>query len=85
MFNRSRKVASGWSSRLLIRSRQGQGNGSTTRLTIEPHLSPAAIASVLIERKSILVVAGRQAAGIEEVDDGICLVSFMHYDLGYID
>ena len=26
-----------------------------------------------------------QALGIKEVDDGIWLVSFMHYDLGYID
>src|SRR6516225_5804619 len=26
-----------------------------------------------------------QAVGIKEVDDGICLVSFMDYDLGYID
>jgi hypothetical protein len=26
-----------------------------------------------------------QAVGIEEVDDGIWLVSFMDYDLGYID
>lgn len=23
--------------------------------------------------------------GIKEVDDGILLISFMHYDLGYID
>ena len=30
------------------------------------------------------VVAG-QAVGIKEVDDGIWLVSFMNYDLGYID
>jgi hypothetical protein len=29
-------------------------------------------------------VAG-QAVGIKEVDDGIWLVSFMDYDLGYID
>jgi hypothetical protein len=29
-------------------------------------------------------VAG-QAVGIKEVDDGIWLVSFMEYDLGYID
>jgi len=28
---------------------------------------------------------GGQAVGIKEVDDGICLVSFMDYDLGYID
>ena len=26
-----------------------------------------------------------QAVGIKEVEDGIWLVSFMHYDLGYID
>jgi hypothetical protein len=26
-----------------------------------------------------------QRVGIKEVDDGIWLVSFMHYDLGYID
>jgi hypothetical protein len=23
--------------------------------------------------------------GVKEVEDGICLVSFMNYDLGYID
>ena len=26
-----------------------------------------------------------QLVGLKEVDDGIWLVSFMHYDLGYID
>jgi hypothetical protein len=26
-----------------------------------------------------------QAVGIKEVDDGIWLVTFMYYDLGYID
>jgi len=26
-----------------------------------------------------------QAVGVKEVDHGICLVSFMDYDLGYID
>jgi hypothetical protein len=30
------------------------------------------------------VLAG-QSLGIKEVDDGIWLVSFMQYDLGYID
>ena len=30
------------------------------------------------------VLAG-QLVGLKEVDDGIWLVSFMHYDLGYID
>jgi hypothetical protein len=29
--------------------------------------------------------AGHQKLGIKEVDDGIWLVSFMHYDLGYFD
>src|SRR4051812_1110635 len=31
-----------------------------------------------------MVFAG-QRVGIKEVDEGIWLVSFMHYDLGYID
>src|SRR3546814_18807715 len=31
-----------------------------------------------------ILLAG-QRLGIKEVDDGIWLVSFMHYDLGYID
>lgn len=30
------------------------------------------------------VLAG-QRLGLKEVDDGIWLLSFMHYDLGYID
>ncbi|CCF17814.1 transposase [Pseudorhizobium banfieldiae] len=40
-----------------------------------------------IHRKKInisTVLAG-QRLGLKEVDDGIWLVSFMHYDLGYID
>jgi len=40
-----------------------------------------------LHRKKInipTVLAG-QSLGIKEVDDGIQLVSFMHYDLGYID
>ena len=36
------------------------------------------------EDQSLTVFAG-QTVGIKEVDDGIWLVSFMHYDLGYID
>ena len=42
---------------------------------------------VCMHRKKInisTVLAG-QKLGIKEVDDGIWLVSFMHYDLGYID
>ena len=42
---------------------------------------------ICMHRKKInlsIVLAG-QKLGIKEVDDGIWLVSFMHYDLGYID
>jgi len=42
---------------------------------------------ICLHRKKInisAVLAG-QRLGIKEVDDGIWLVSFMHYDLGYID
>ena len=42
---------------------------------------------ICMHRKKInlsTVLAG-QLVGLKEVDDGIWLVSFMHYDLGYID
>jgi hypothetical protein len=44
-------------------------------------------ARICLHRKKIntsTVLAG-QNLGIKEVDDGIWLVSFMHYDLGYIE
>ena len=34
---------------------------------------------------NISTVLAGQKLGIKEIDDGICIVSFMHYDLGYID
>ena len=34
---------------------------------------------------NISIALAGQRLGIKEVDDGIWLVSFMHYDLGYID
>jgi hypothetical protein len=34
---------------------------------------------------NISTVLAGQKLGIKEVDDGIWLVSFRHYDLGYID
>ena len=34
---------------------------------------------------NISIVMAGQRLGIKEVDDGIWLVSFMQYDLGYID
>lgn len=42
---------------------------------------------ICMHRKKInlsTVLAG-QTLGIKEVDEGIWLVSFLHYDLGYID
>ncbi|GAC1666903.1 MAG: integrase core domain-containing protein [Candidatus Dormibacteraceae bacterium] len=42
---------------------------------------------ICMHRKRINVshVLAGQRVGIKEVDDGIWIVSFMHYDLGYID
>jgi transposase InsO family protein len=34
---------------------------------------------------NLSVTLAGQAVGVKEVDDGIWLVSFMHYDLGYVD
>ena len=42
---------------------------------------------ICMHRKKINIshVLAGQTLGIKEVDEGIWLVSFMHYDLGYID
>jgi hypothetical protein len=50
------------------------------------YASPTADASVCTAKQliSATVFAG-QAVGIKEVEEGIWLVSFMDYDLGYID
>ena len=37
------------------------------------------------KRVNISTVLAGQKLGLKEVDDGIWLISFMHYDLGYID
>jgi hypothetical protein len=37
------------------------------------------------KRINISTVLAGQKVGIKEVDEGIWLVSFMHYDLGYFD
>jgi hypothetical protein len=50
-------------------------------------LLATACGRLCLHRKTInisTVLAG-QRLGIKEVDEGIWLVSFMHYDLGYID
>ena len=43
-----------------------------------PHLSRT-------QKINFSTVFAGQAVGTKEVDDGIWLVTFMHYDLGYID
>ena len=70
--------------------------GSTRRYDGLPNLAyplhdrdilVTACGRICLHRKKInvsTVLAGQQL-GIKEVDDGIWLVSFMHYDLGYID
>ena len=50
-------------------------------------LHPTACGRICIYRKRInlsIVLAG-QRVGIKEVDDGIWIVTFMRYDLGFID
>jgi len=37
------------------------------------------------KRINVSTVLAGQRVGIKEVDEGIWIVSFMHYDLGYID
>lgn len=37
------------------------------------------------KKTNISTVLAGQKLGIKEVDDGIWLISFIHYDLGYID
>jgi len=37
------------------------------------------------KKTNISTVLAGQKLGLKEVDDGIWLVSFLHYDLGYID
>ena len=46
---------------------------------------PPAAGSRCIARKSISTVLAGQRLGIKEVDEGTWLVSFIDYDLGYID
>ena len=40
---------------------------------------------ILKKKINLRTFLAGQAVGIKEVDDGIWLVSFMDYDLGYID
>jgi hypothetical protein len=40
---------------------------------------------MLRKKINISTMLAGQRLGIKEVDDGIWLVTFMHYDFGYID
>jgi hypothetical protein len=58
----------------------------TTPSTIAPSGSPVCGRLCLYSKKiNLSVPLAGQAVGVKEVEDGIWLVSFMNYDLGYID
>ena len=68
-------------------TRPYQGLPELTYPCHDRDLLVTACGRLCLHRKKInisIVLAG-QRLGIKEVDDGIWLVSFMHYDLGYID
>ena len=53
----------------------------------QPEVLVTACARICMHRKRInisTVLAG-QRVGIKELDEGIWIVTFMHYDLGYVD
>jgi hypothetical protein len=67
-------------------ARPTTSSGTVIALTIVTS-SFTACGRLCLHRKRInisTVLAG-QKLGIKEVDEGIWLVSFMHYDLGYFD
>ncbi|RFB81073.1 integrase core domain-containing protein [Methylovirgula sp. 4M-Z18] len=47
--------------------------------------APCGCICMMRKKINVSTVLAGQRLGIKEVDDGIWLVSFMHYDLGYID
>ena len=64
-----------------------QGIGELEYPLHDRDITVTACGRICMHRKKInlsTVLAG-QKLGIKEVDEGIWLVSFMHYDLGYID
>ena len=74
---------------------------SVQPMSTHPPFGPIAVSETFHDRTVLVTYCGRicifrkkinlstslagQAVGIKEVDDGIWLVSFMNYDLGYID
>jgi transposase InsO family protein len=68
-------------------SRTYQGIGELEYPFHDRDITVTTCGRICMHRKKInlsIVLAG-QKLGIKEVDEGIWLVSFMHYDLGYID
>lgn len=68
-------------------SRPYQGIGELEYPFHDRDITVTTCGRICMHRKKInlsIVLAG-QKLGIKEVDEGIWLVSFMHYDLGYID
>ena len=64
--------------------------GSTVKLTYPFHDRDVLVTyrgrlCLHCKKINLSIVLAGQRIGIKEVDDGIWLVSFMHYDLGYID
>nr|WP_316397759.1 hypothetical protein [Bradyrhizobium sp. 33ap4] len=47
--------------------------------------APSSVGRLCLHRKRINIATVLAGQHIKEVDDGIWLVSFMHYDLGYFD
>lgn len=67
--------------------RSYQGIGELDYPLHDKNITVTSCGRICMHRKKInlsIVLAG-QTLGIKEVDEGIWLVSFMHYDLGYID
>src|ERR687884_723307 len=58
---------------------------STPCTTATSSSPPAAASACIAKRINVSTVLAGQRLGIKEVDDGIRIVSFMRYDLGFID
>jgi hypothetical protein len=68
-------------------SRPYQGSPALHYPLHEREVLVTACGRICMHRKRINVstVLAGQKLGVKEVDEGIWIVSFMHYDLGYVD
>jgi len=99
-FSRSGRK-SGHHRRFRVRANSKRGQELGRALCADPLPGDAEIRYPLHDREVVVTACGRicmyrkrinlstvfagQRVGIKEVDEGIWLVSFMHYDLGYFD